>query len=313
MKNDLVESVCVFGSVARSSTDALSDRDVLIVANSPEKLKELSADWRSKGWSTSTYTPNRLSAIIRARSLFAQHLKHEGLIIADRGNWLKYTLEKIEKKKNYIDDARNSVDLALPIERIDSDILLKNCPFSADAAYVSVRNFGINFLADRNILEFDYKNIVGLLHNEMNFNSFEISTLYSLRRGKSAYRDFAQNWDTDGSVGDLKELLSKIFSHRRLLSVESTEPLRYLGSGYSRMRDLEASIITNLGCHPSSDDLRRLNLTKIWKYIINSSIYSWEVRNFKPHNRSFFPPSSNFKPLNARQFSKYIDNFETNR
>ena len=36
MRKDGIESVCVYGSTARASTDELSDRDILIIADDKE-------------------------------------------------------------------------------------------------------------------------------------------------------------------------------------------------------------------------------------------------------------------------------------
>jgi hypothetical protein len=95
MNRDVIRSICIFGSVARSKSDSMSDMDVLIVAQDLQERQQLGAEWKARGWSVSAYTPSRFLAIIRSGSLFAQHIKHEGIVVSDEGGVVKAELAEV--------------------------------------------------------------------------------------------------------------------------------------------------------------------------------------------------------------------------
>ena len=118
MKNDLVASICIFGSSARRNVDELSDKDVLIVSNDIDFLDAEKKKWAGRGWSVASYTVNRFENLINSKSLFIQHLKVEGLIVSDFGGWLERKLAAFVPKSSYMDECYRSVDLIRPIERL---------------------------------------------------------------------------------------------------------------------------------------------------------------------------------------------------
>lgn len=280
MTNFVVESTCIFGSVARSTADAISDKDILIVADDFQRRTELASIWKEKGWSVSAYSPNRLRAVIRSGSLFAQHIKHEGIILTDREGWLKSTLKKASPKPTYLDDARNSSLLALPIERFQDDCLISDQLIVADLAFVCVRNYGINRLAEDNELTFDFTKIVEKISSLNSLGTAETELLLGLRAGKSAYRKQDQKFRTPGTVGDIKSVLGKLLPHQRLKTIPNWSPVRHLATGYTSLRDLEALVVSKLGHVPTHDELVVLGLENTWKWIGRPQEYSWQVRQF---------------------------------
>ena len=280
MRQEFVESICVFGSVARSRTDCISDKDVLIVADSFQNRVRLTAEWKTKGWSVSAYSPNRFRAMTNSGSLFAQHLKHEGIILSDNDGWLRRTLEQASPKSTYLLHAMDSINLAKPIERFQNDFLLQDQQIVADLAFVSIRNFGINYLAERGELIFDFTEIVEQISRDHRLNTQETELLLSLRAGKAAYRGNSINVNLPGTVADLKELFGKFFPHQTLTKIDNLTPVRSFMSGYMRLRDLEASIISQLGAPPREEDLKRFRMESIWKWITRPQDYSWQVRHF---------------------------------
>lgn len=274
-----IESVCVFGSSARHSRDELSDRDVLIVANDYHRRRELTTLWKQRGWSVAGYTPSRFLRMIKAGSLFIQHLKLEGIIIEDNGGWLFDTLDKAKPKKSYIGDAVASVSLALPIERFDSDSLIRNYLITADLAYVAVRNFGICYLAEKKQLSFDYGHIVTCLGEDFGLAHREVKLLGSLRAGKVSYRDSKECACIDGSIGELRQLLSKLFTDRPLEQIDYNNPTRRLTGGYTMLRDFEAAIVARSGRCPTNLEFFSKALKKVWKWVQDPRTYSWDVRN----------------------------------
>lgn len=280
MKESSIESVCIFGSLARNSVDQHSDRDVLVVAGCPYRRVELTDCWRKQGWSVASYTPHRLQRIVAAGSLFVQHLKLEGRVVEDESGWLTETLNGAMRKKTYADDAIASVALAKPIERFDPEFQLSEAPVSADLAYVAVRNFGICYLADRNRISFDYSQIVNRLGEEFCLSSMEMDLLLSLRVAKFCYRKRITCAQAKGNMESLTSVLSKLFLKRPLSTIDPRSPVRNLGSGYSTLRDFETSVIARLGRMPTESDIRSLGLEKIWRWVTRPGEYTWHVRNF---------------------------------
>ena len=281
MRESSIESICIFGSVARESADEHSDRDVLVVAESPHRRKELGNCWKEKGWSVASFSPRRFQRMVDKGSLFVQHLKLESRMVEDEAGWLAETLERAVPKKSYEFDAMASVNLARPIERFNPGLQLSEVPLSADLAYVAVRNFGICYLADRDRLSFDYSRIVDLLGKEFCLSSVETELLLSLRAAKSCYRkEGACAQSSLGSVGALSSILSKFFLRKPLHAIDPRSPVRDLGCGYSTLRDFEASVIARLGRLPSESDIQSMGLETIWRWVTQPREYTWQVRNF---------------------------------
>ena len=279
MSKGRIESVCIFGSSARASTDELSDRDILIVADDKYRRIQLTTLWRQRGWSVAVYSPSRLLRMIASGSLFIQHLKLEGVIVADKGGWLSDNLEKAKPKKSYIGDAMESVFLALPIERFDSNALIKNNLLAADLAYVAIRNFGICHLADKKNLFFDYGQIATCLGKDFSLSRRELKLLHSLRAGKVSYRESTECVLLKWTIGELRFVLSKLFVDRPLGQIDHDLPTRRLAGGYTMLRDFEAFIVAKLGRCPTESEVLEMGLEKVWKWIREPRAYAWNVRN----------------------------------
>ena len=281
MSRPRIESVCVFGSSARGSADKLSDRDVLIVSNDKDRRDNVVAQWQQKGWSTAVYSPTRLASMIAAGSLFIQHLRLEGIILEDNNRWLRGALNKAKPKSSYEKDALDSISLALPIERFEGNASIKNNLITADLAYVSTRNFGICYLADQGHLSFEYSQVVCRLGEHFKLDDTEVSLLQSLRAGKAAYRGAVECPRLQGSVGELRSVLSKLFVNRPMEQIDHNLPARRLAGGYTMLRDFEASIVAELGRSPTEAELSAKGLNQIWKWVRDPRAYSWSVRNFR--------------------------------
>ena len=295
MSESSIESVCVFGSSARSSTDELSDRDVLILADDNFRRDQLVTLWRQRGWSVAVYSPSRLLRIITSGSLFIQHLKLEGIIVEDKGGWLSDKLDKAKLKKSYTNDAMASVSLALPIERFDSDALIKNNLLTADLGYIAIRNFGICYLADKKKLSFDYGQIVSRLGKDFGLDRREIELLKSLRAGKVSYRESTECAWLDGSIGDLRYVLSKLFVDKPLVQIDNGSPTRRLAGGYAMLRDFEASVVARLGRCPTEPELLASGMEKIWNWVRDPRTYSWNIRSISLRDLKFDLSISQFQ------------------
>ena len=279
MSSRNIESVCVFGSTARSASDQISDRDVMIVSGNNFRRKRLVARWTKAGWSVASYSPKRLRRMIEAGSLFVQHLKSEGLLVRDQGGWLKEKLSSAERKRSYEADAKASVSLVLPIERFDSEALIQHHPIVADLAYVALRNFGICHLADKDELVFDFYEIAEKIGRDFCLTAREMRLVRSLRAGKAAYRGGSRLAAIPGTVEELRIVFSKLFEHRPLQELRPGAPVRDLGNGYATLRDFEAAILQNLEKHRFTEFTDRHALLHICKIIKNPRVYAWDVRN----------------------------------
>ncbi len=100
----------------------------------------------------------------------------------------------------------------------------------------------------------------------------------------------------DGSIGDLKEVLGKIFPERRLGTLPSEARPRCLGTGYSSLRDIEASVVSRLGRLPTIEEIESYGLMPVWKFIQRPSHYTWSIRQ-----QGF---SSHFIPKIGGSFSR---------
>jgi hypothetical protein len=200
-------------------------------------------------------------------------------------------LQKSTPKSSYLADARDSVLLAMPIERFHDDLMISHNPIVADLAFVCVRNFGINYLADKGGLVFDYATIVDRIGRDHALCSHEIELLQSLRAGKATYRGEKVSAILPGGVADLKVVLRKLFPHKKIGKVDEGSPVRSFASGYTSLRDLEASLVAQLGARPNERDLERLGLERTWKWITKPQDYSWQVRRFNPSGLRNLVPS----------------------
>ena len=279
MKITDIESICIFGSAARTSTDEMSDRDVLIVISDSYRRKHIVDYWRKSGWSVASYSPSRLLKMIGAGSLFIQHLKLEGILLRDQHGWLEQALQFAKKKQNYETDAKASVLLALPIERFASNALVQHNLITSDLAYVAFRNFGICHLADKGEMVFDYHQIVEHVREDFGLSADEATLIHSLRAGKSAYRSAGSWCETPSTVGELRYVLSKIFQHRPLEKIQYSNPVRNLGGGYATLRDFEAAVVKEIEKFEMTGNAHSICLKHVYNLIKNPRVYAWDVRN----------------------------------
>ena len=279
MKGPTVESICVFGSLARTATDKFSDRDILIVSDDSAHRNGVVKYWQARGWAVSSYSPSRLLKTIEAGSLFVQHLRREGIILKDKNGWLDDQLEGAQPKKSYEEDATRSVLLAAPIERFESDELVNRNLVVADLAYVALRNFGICYLANRKRYTFDYQEIVDTIGVDFGLTTEEITTLSALREGKAAYRSGYDCGDVPGTVGDLRRILSIFFPARPLTEIDIGAEIRALGGGYAILRDFEAFVVAKFGCDGWATGRAQGHFGGVWKWIMDPRMYCWNIRN----------------------------------
>ena len=179
-------SEALFGSTARGDIDRLSDRDFLIVDDDPKILQARAKTLKAEGVSVAAYTFRKLESLAARRALFVQHLRLEATIVADRDGRLAAVLRKFRPKQHYNSEIRNNAKLADLIATVPPGA--KAELWAADVLYVTVRNFGILWLAGRQRYLFAYDRILEALQEEGVINAVGVSNLRRLRFLKSLYR-----------------------------------------------------------------------------------------------------------------------------
>jgi len=179
-------SEAVFGSCARGDIDRLSDRDFLIVDDDPKILRARTKTLKAEGISVAAYTFRKLESLAAKQALFVQHLRLEASIVADRDGRLAAVLSAFRPKENYDAEIDDNAKLASLIATVPPGA--KAELWAADVLYVTVRNFGVLWLAGRQRYLFAYDRILEALHEEGVLNATGVSNLRRLRFLKALYR-----------------------------------------------------------------------------------------------------------------------------
>jgi hypothetical protein len=263
-----VEAEAVFGSAARGDSDALSDRDILIVDDDIVLLKSRAKALSSEGWSVASYTFAKLEALARQKALFIQHLKLESTIRVDHSGRLTSILGDFTPKADYGEEIlQNGVLAALAgvVPRGGKGALL-----SADILYVTVRNFGVLSLAERGIHAFGFHTVTEALEAEGLIEPGGARALSALRFLKCLYRS---GETTSGkSARDVIDTALAVLPHHffpSVLKLVAPEDIVLLpepevfAPAYFQLRDLERRFVAlELVCgrdfvYPEMNDLSR--------------------------------------------------------
>jgi hypothetical protein len=249
-----MSSICIFGSTARNRIDDFSDRDVLIVANSSFELSASAENWRRANWSVASFTECQMLDIASRGSLFVQHLKLEGIIVADKNGFLASTFAKYSPQP----DCAREIEGSVALLRYVSGLVLSDwgALCSSDIAYVAIRNVAIHQLASQGVYKFDYNDVVDGLGRSRRIDPASLKAVRGLRHFKYAYRNRI------GVVG-IHDALQKALREAEMLfeldifGAEHEEPVLL---DYAGLRVLELSLVDKvppqyLDCLPSSDPL----------------------------------------------------------
>ncbi len=185
--SNLAASEAVFGSSARGDSDRLSDRDILIVDNDLKVLRTRAHELASEGWSVASYTFAKLNALARNGALFIQHLKQESQIISDRQGSLAKLFSGYRPKPCYRRELEANAKLAQLASTVPS--VSRGELWAADVLYVTVRNFGVLWLAGTRRYVFAFDDILDALAEEKIFHPARASNLRHLRFLKCLYRN----------------------------------------------------------------------------------------------------------------------------
>ncbi len=269
-------SICVFGSSARATNDAISDRDVLIVANDIASTKDIVAEWTKQGWSVSLYSRKRLRNVAKIGSLFVKHLQLEGIVLSDPSGWLSKILEEFCVKQSYYSEIADALDLALPLQRLKGVGIEVDQALAADIGYVFLRNYAIYRCAEQQTYLFDYRALLEELQGIEKFSDRCRSQLMRLRIGKHIYRSGNLRRRDLSGLELVTDCLEEACSNLTLNRIEQNTPVRFLATPYSTLRDCEAALVSN-GLFNTNRASMPYPLKKIWKMIRNPKDYSWDV------------------------------------
>ncbi|WP_228242069.1 hypothetical protein [Porphyrobacter sp. GA68] len=270
-------SEALFGSCARGDTDRLSDRDFLIVDDDVAVLRARAMSLKAEGVSVASYTFRKLEALAERGALFLQHLRLEASIVSDRNERLAKLLDGFRPNECYDREIRDNSNLAALITTIPPGPNAEL--WAADVLYVTVRNFGVLWLASRGRHLFAYDRILEALQEEGLLHAAGISTLRRLRFLKSLYR--SDDSATSGTViRMIREALAGL-PEEYFPSAIRTVPAGEVLAGpspadgspaYLQVRDLEKRIIAArfLGCNRFADPA----LTSLNEWVRNPRAYA---------------------------------------
>lgn len=272
----LAISVCMFGSAARLAGDELSDRDVLVVYRDYGEARPEIEKLKRSGWSVATYSRSRFDAMSSRGNLFVQHIKQEGRILEDEGNWLRDRLLRFQPNDSYEAQARESLELLKPIERLifKGNYSLLIC----DIFYVFVRHYVINRFATQGRYIFAYDSLIEEYVSHEKLPAPVGDVLHKLRKWKHAYRGGEGDRPSEEECRWLSVALGEIAGFDRTGVVEGDAPIRVLGTGYATLRECEAYLMRN-SLKVSSEETPSRLLEEVWRIIRDPRGYSWNVRN----------------------------------
>jgi len=179
-------SEAIFGSSARGDSDALSDRDILIVDDDMDVLRTRGTELSALGWSVASYSFRKLEAMSARGVLFVQHLALEAEIARDRDDRLRGLLASFLPKTDYGPELAANAQLAELASYYPAGY--RGELWAADVLYVAVRNFGVLWLAERGIYRFAYDAILRELARSGAIADAAIADLVGLRFIKCLHR-----------------------------------------------------------------------------------------------------------------------------
>ena len=269
-------SVCLFGSAARSSTDFLSDRDVLVTARSLKTVRPCIEELESGGCSVAPFSHARLKRMAAAGSLFVQHLKMEGKIIQDAEHWLEDCLGNFSPKNSYEEDINKSFDLIRPLERVMTES--SGSQLASDLGYVFIRNYAINRLACHGVYLFDYRSILEELQGVQRFSDLCLNRLIDLRKGKYSYRAGMSHVSKKNLGHEVASSILEACPELNLEAVSSGTGIRRFSLPYATLRDCEATLMSEKSfCN--SARINQKHLDRFQRMIRKPREYSWQVRS----------------------------------
>lgn len=277
-KYTYAESEATFGSVVRGDNDSLSDRDIIIVDDNIDILRERRAVLENEGWSVSSYTFGKITAMANKKVLFVQHLKLQSEIINDRNLRLTNLLNDFTPKPSYETEALDNRKMTNLIRTVPKTNL--GGLWAADVLYVALRNFGILVLAGHGKYVFGFAEILDELIELGFLKHSNRSACMKLRFLKSLYRSgetINLGISLDSINHSLADLPTDYFVTKSEAMVSNSvltdmRPLNSEVSPYLKLRNIEKAYICMLDLHQANGKIGKFE--ELGKWIKDPSHYS---------------------------------------
>jgi hypothetical protein len=268
-------SVAIFGSSLRDDFDKYSDKDLLIVADNYDLLKQLEEKYSSENWSISFYTYSKLEYLSKNGSLFLKHLKEEAKILHDDNNAIKNILSDYSIKSSYNLEVKEASDFFEIIQYIPHTN--SGLAWFCDTLYVGLRNYLIFSNSEENVFEFSFNKLLIKLKNENRISQNQLNILKELRVIKRNYReDIIDEFPSTDFVNKVIEIIEYLGLIKKIQIIKPTsfqslveEKINsYQYSPYQKLRLLE-------GYYTSQNQ----NLFEIKKIISNPQFYAMKFKD----------------------------------
>lgn len=225
-------SIAIFGSSLRGDFDCYSDKDLLIVSNDKDKLKELTDEY-GKNWSISSYSYSKLEFIAKKGGLFIDHLKDESMILVDQNERLDQILSSYRRKSTYKREYLESIEFLNELNvAVDTPILLA---WYCDVIAVGLRNALIFESSLHGSPAYSFKKLIQSLVDRKKITKSEANTLNELRVLKRNYRDSIDvEYPDKDYVICLIEVLNKL---NLIQDFKFTSISDFRANSISKMRD----------------------------------------------------------------------------
>ena len=179
-------SICIFGSQARRTADAISDRDVLLVGSPSLVLDRAVAEWAAREWNVSVFDRPSFERLANVKGLFIQHLKQEGQLLYDDGSFLASVLERYSPKTDYSGERNDALTQIVALPSMTGAYWHDLC--LADVVYVLFRNAAILHMACGGEYCFHYEALIKRMTELLALEESERLALLLLRDLKHIYR-----------------------------------------------------------------------------------------------------------------------------
>ncbi len=263
-------SVCIFGSQARRTADAISDRDILLVGPPSCALDQAASHWAERSWNVSVFDRPALERLAEVKALFLQHLKQEGQLLLDEGDYLTSVLGSYSPKPDYSAERNDAFAQIAALPCTTTNYWQQLC--IADIVYVLFRNAAILHLACRKEYYFQFDVLVDRIGELFNLGPQDRHSLNALRNLKHGYRRRVAGLPARSRILDARHVINKII--RQLPDMESSSIAAGVTTeDYLKMRMTELELVTRYhpkyldGLGPDSD------MFDLWQRIKSSGGY----------------------------------------
>lgn len=262
-------AICIYGSQARGQTDEFSDCDVVFVVAHARDAEDERRCWQASGWNVSYFTHDHFERLVEFRSLFVQHLKLEGIIVRDDGEYLQHVLSSFRPAETYLEELKDALLPATwPIGE-ETSYWARLC--LGDVLFVSIRNAAILHAATTGIYIYDYFQLVDHVVAAFGLTGAQRAGLLRLRAIKAAYRARTQTVDVGDTLFEAAEAMR--FIRSAVLHLRDASGNGFVPNRYHALRQAELALVRNR----DPRDLDRLDPSDesfaLWQLVCNPADY----------------------------------------